>query len=113
MPTNGPAKATNSTGMVNTMRDNRDFTQMEGLTRADVEAFDQAIAKAQTADATPQEKERLEYVATYYEWLRLNADQWLLSEEFKDADWLAGRSNEDIFAEAKRGLAITAELNGI
>ena len=95
----------------NTMRDNKDFTQMEGLTRPDIEAFDEAIAKARTADATPQETERLKYVTTYYEWVRLNADQWLLSKEFKDADWLAGRSNEDILAEAERGLAITAEFD--
>ena len=100
-----------SNARYNTMRSNKDFTQMESLTRADIEVFDKAIAQAKRANATPQEKERLKYVATYYRWLRLNADQWLLSEEFKDAAWVTSHTTEEIIAAAKRGLAITSEFD--
>jgi hypothetical protein len=95
----------------NTTRDNKFCGQLDELTRADLEAMDAALARAQTAPGSPAEKRRLNYVVTYYGWLRSNADQYLLARELADTAWLADRSADDVFREAERGFALADEFD--
>jgi hypothetical protein len=91
----------------NTGRDWRGASQMRDLTRADLEAMDAALAKAREAQATPEQKKRLDLVNAYYQWLRVNADQYVITRELSDPAWVKARQPEEVVAEAERGLALT------
>jgi len=94
-----------------TTNSQKDYDQLDQIRREDLAAMDEALERAQAASASVKEKKRLEYVVTYYKWLRLNADQYLLASEFRDPSWGAKRSSEDILKQAVRGLAITNEFD--
>jgi hypothetical protein len=97
----------------NTGRDWRDASQLEQLTCDDLRAMDEALAKAKVAPATEGEKKRIGYVDTYYQWLRIDADQYLIARELADEAFVSRSTPEQVMTEAERGMDLTEQFNEI
>ena len=89
----------------------RKMDQFEHLRRSDLTALDAAIGRALAAEATAKEKERMGYVATYYQVLRINAEEYLVGREMGDREWLASRTPEQILSLAESTISLTDEFN--
>ncbi|OGG46160.1 MAG: hypothetical protein A3F84_26130 [Candidatus Handelsmanbacteria bacterium RIFCSPLOWO2_12_FULL_64_10] len=95
----------------NTGREWRSAAHLNDLTREDLTAMDEALSRAGRAKATPEQKRRLEYVETYYRWLRVNADQYLVTRELSNEAWVSGRTPEEVMRETERGLGLTGAFD--
>jgi len=97
----------------NTGRHWRSATQLDGITRDDLAHFDTCLRKAAAAPANADETTRIGYVRTYYEWLRVNADQRLVARELADREWVRARTPKEVMSAAERGLGLTQDFDRI
>jgi len=97
----------------NTGRNWRHASQLDRVTREDLGAMDSALERARAAQAAPEQKQRLGHVATYYEWLRINADQYLVARELADDAWVAKQAPDHVMREAERGMGLTPAFDAI
>jgi hypothetical protein len=95
----------------NTGRDWREASQLEQLTRDDLRAMDEALAKAKVAPASGDEKKRIAYVDIYYQWLRVNAGQYLIARELADEALVSRCTPGQVMAKAERGMDLTGQFN--
>ncbi len=97
----------------NTGRGWRSKAHLEDLKRDDLLVMDKAIAEASAAPGTLEEKARMDYVQTYYRWLRINADQYLVTQELSDETWILARTPEEVMLEAERGIGLTSAFEAM
>ena len=83
-----------------------DFLCREDLTRMDA-ALDRAAARPMTQ---PQRK-RFELNRAYYRLLRINAEQFLASREFRNPEWLAARATTEILSRMSETTGLTAAFD--
>lgn len=85
--------------------------QLEYLKRGDFRAMDSAIEKALRAEATPEQKKRLQYLVDYYQLLKINGEQYLLSKELSDPEWIAEKEDQEILDIIRSSTSLTAKFN--
>jgi hypothetical protein len=73
--------------------------------------MDEALAKARSAAAIGDAKERIGYVDTYYQWLHVNADQYMIARELADEGFVSRSTPDQVMAEAERGMDLTEQFN--
>ncbi|MBI4023431.1 MAG: DUF4838 domain-containing protein, partial [Verrucomicrobia bacterium] len=87
--------------------------QFKEFRRDDFQFMDATLAKAQAAPMTDLEKKRFAFLMTYHQWLRLNAEQYLLSRELADPEWRKSRSWTDLTAVIESSLSLNDDFNRI
>ncbi|MBM3891833.1 MAG: hypothetical protein FJ388_22180, partial [Verrucomicrobia bacterium] len=94
-----------------TSRGWRSPEQLEHLRRDDLAALDAALAKAQQATLTAEQRQRLAHLTTYYMLMRLNAEQYLVSRELGDRRWIGARESDAMLKLAEDSLPLTVEFD--
>lgn len=85
--------------------------QFEHLTRDDVNKLDDALARAKAAEMMPEQRKRVEMYATYYQWIRLSMEQYLITKQFEDLAWIDAHREEDILARMADSAGLTDKFN--
>ncbi|OIO89437.1 MAG: hypothetical protein AUJ92_21555 [Armatimonadetes bacterium CG2_30_59_28] len=89
----------------------RGIEQFADLQRKDPTFLDAAMKKAKAAKLTSEQKQRLAYFDTYYQLMRISADQYLLAAEMSDPKWVASRKTDDVLRIASQSTSLTASFN--
>jgi hypothetical protein len=89
----------------------RGIEQFKDLRRDDLKVMDDCLARGRAAQASPQERQRLDLLSAFYQALRVNADEYLTGKELGDPAWLAGKTPEAVLAEVERASKLTAEFD--
>jgi hypothetical protein len=95
----------------NTVRDWKRISQFETLTRDDLEEMDKDLAQAKACATSANEKQHIGYVDTYYQWLRINADQYLSMRELADESWGSKRTPEEVMGGAEHCAELTERFD--
>ena len=91
----------------------RNAEQFKLHKREDLAVFDVALAEARAATMTPEQRQRFEYLDTYYQLARINADQYLTGRELGDAAWLAAQTPEALLKKIEAALPLTAQFDAL
>ncbi len=91
----------------------RSADQFKHLTFDDMAKLDAAIAKAKSAKLTDGQRKRLDYFATYYEWIRISMEQYLLARQFSDLQWITAHDEDHVLSRAAASAGLTEKFNRI
>jgi len=94
-------------------RESGDLEQLEHIVRADIDAMNTALVQADAQSQTADEQACLTHVRTYWGWLKINADQYVVSQELVDPVYRSGRTAAELLAEAERGIGLTAQFDDV
>ncbi|MBM4048799.1 MAG: DUF4838 domain-containing protein, partial [Planctomycetes bacterium] len=102
----------------------RDPVQLQDIRRDDLAALDAALRLEPPAGSkpaggwpkatlTPEQKQRLAYLATYYQLMRINAEQYLVGREMSDRKWVSAQPPEAVLKAAEGSLTLTADFDQV
>ena len=77
----------------------------------DLKFMDAALAIAKKAQMTAQQRTRLEFFVTYYQYLRISASQYLVTNDLLNRGWLVSRPASEVMARIDESVKLTAEFD--
>jgi len=91
----------------------RDTGQLTELRRDDLPALDDSLARARLSRLTDDQRTRLDYLRTWHRLMRLNAEQWLVTQELGDPAWAAARGSDEVLDTIEGSLHLTRDFDEI
>ena len=91
----------------------RDTRHLQWLRRDDLAAMDDMLAQARLVELTQEQRARLDYLRIWHRLMRLNAEQYLVSQDLGNPAWVSGHSPERVLDAIEDSLHLTPEFGRI